>query len=372
MHPDVIQKYQQMDKRIHKLNLDVKKIEGIELRTTKEGKIYIPAKLRHRIIGWYHLYLRHPGSARLEHTLRIAFWWPELRKDVEAHTAKCPECQKHKKVRKQYGHLPPKEAEPSVPWDRVNVDLIGPLTVKAKNGTFTFDALTMIDPATGWFEIKEVTERTANMVAKMFDDCWLSRYPRPTYVGFDNGGENKGLFDVLMKNYGLKRKPTTKYNPQSNGIVERVHSVLNDILRTFELEERELYEADPWTEFLSAAAFAIRATYHTTLQATPAQLVFGRDMILPITIRANWARIKEQRQNEIYRNNVRENKGRVPHTYKKGDKVLLRKEGILRKLASPREGPYEITRVYDNGTIQIQKGVISERVNIRRVTPYNE
>ena len=143
-------------------------------------------------------------------------------------------------------------------------------------------------------------------------------------------------------------------------------------MRTFELEECKLYEADPWTEFPSAAAFAMQATYHTTLKATPAQLVFGRDMILPISIRANWARIKEQRQNEIYRNNVRENKGRVPHTYKKGDKVLLRKEGILRKLASPREGPYEITRVYDNGTIQIQKGVISERVNIRRVTPYNE
>ena len=148
--------------------------------------------------------------------------------------------------------------------------------------------------------------------------------------------------------------------------------LLNDILRTFELEDRELYEADPWTEFLSAAAFAIRATYHTTLNATPAQLVFGRDMILPISIRANWARIKEKRQMEILRNNARENKGRVPHHYKEGSKVLLRKEGILRKLASPREGPFEITRVYDNGTVQIQKGVVSERVNIRRITPYNE
>ncbi len=51
---------------------------------------------------------------------------------------------------------------------------------------------------------------------------------------------------------------------------------------------------------------------------------------------------------------------------------MLRKEGILRKLASPRDGPYEITRVYDNGTVQINKGVISERVNIRRIFPYNE
>ena len=373
MSPELIAKYQLTDKRMRKLsNLEESQIEGVKLMTTQEGRIYIPSKLRQRIVAWYHLYLRHPGATRLEKTLRIAYWWPDLRRDVEAHTAKCHQCQKNKKIRKKHGKIPAKEAEPSVPWDRCNIDLIGPLTVKAKNGTFTFDALTMIDPATGWFEMKELTERTANMVAKQFDDCWLSRYPRPTYIGFDNGGENKGMFDVLMRNYGMKRKSTTTYNPQSNGIVERVHAVLNDTLRTFELEDRELYEADPWTEFLSAASFAIRATYHTTLEATPAQLVFGRDMILPISVRANWARIKEKRQMEILRNNARENQGRVPHTYKIEDKVLLRKEGILRKLTSPRDGPYEITRVYDNGTVQIQQGAISERVNIRRLTPYNE
>lgn len=82
-------------------------------------------------------------------------------------------------------------------------------------------------------------------------------------------------------------------------VKEDVHAVLNDILRTFELEERELSPDDPWSEFLSAAAFAIRATYHTTLQATPAQLVFGRDMILPIAVEANWDLIKHRKQQEI-------------------------------------------------------------------------
>ena len=75
---------------------------------------------------------------------------------------------------------------------------------------------------------------------------------------------------------------------------------------------------------------------------------------------------------EILRNNERENRGRIAHKYKKGDKVLLNNEGILRKLASPRDGPYTITRVYDNGTVQLQQGPISEQVNIRRISPYNE
>jgi hypothetical protein len=38
---------------------------------------------------------------------------------------------------------------------------------------------------------------------------------------------------------------------------------------------------------------AIRSTYHTTLQATPFQLVFGRDMIDNIAFRANWDHIQK-------------------------------------------------------------------------------
>jgi hypothetical protein len=39
---------------------------------------------------------------------------------------------------------------------------------------------------------------------------------------------------------------------------------------------------------------AIRSTYHTTLQETPCQLVFGRDMIHNISFRGNWDQIKKE------------------------------------------------------------------------------
>jgi hypothetical protein len=39
-------------------------------------------------------------------------------------------------------------------------------------------------------------------------------------------------------------------------------------------------EENPWAGILAAPMFAIRATYHTTLQATPMELVFGHDSIL--------------------------------------------------------------------------------------------
>jgi transposase InsO family protein len=65
-----------------------------------------------------------------------------------------------------------------------------------------------------------------------FDDIWLSRCPRTKYVGFDNGGEYKNLFEELANDYGIKKKNSTPTNPQSNGIIERVHFTLNDALTT--------------------------------------------------------------------------------------------------------------------------------------------
>jgi hypothetical protein len=52
--------------------------------------------------------------------------------------------------------------------------------------------------------------------------------------------------------------------------------------------------------------------------------------------------------------------------------MLLETPGILRKLLTPCTGPYPVTNVYKNVTIRIQKGIVSERVNIRRITPFKQ
>ena len=51
------------------------------------------------------------------------------------------------------------------------------------------------------------------------------------------------------------------------------------MIKTKELDKLVFDYIDPWGEVLSSVAWAIRASYHSTLQATPAQLVFGRDML---------------------------------------------------------------------------------------------
>ena len=88
--------------------------------------------------------------------------------------------------------------------------------------------MTMVDPATGWFEIVEVPyyniedvinnednyiDKSSARISQLFNQVWLSRYPRPNKVVFDNGSEFKMHFMRLLKDFGIKPRPTTVENP---------------------------------------------------------------------------------------------------------------------------------------------------------------
>ena len=102
-------------------------------------------------MDWCHHYLQHPGEMQFKETLKAVMNWPGMTTAIRKHVKSCARCQKGKKRKWNYELIPAKIAE-AIPWRCVCVDLIGPYTIKAKDGTILdFMCLTMIDPATGWF-----------------------------------------------------------------------------------------------------------------------------------------------------------------------------------------------------------------------------
>ncbi len=171
----------------------------------------------------------------------------------------------------------------------------------------------------------------------------------------------------------VRDKPTSVKNPQANAILEHIHGVLGNMLRTSELDMAELVKTSDINVFLSDAAWAVCSTYHTVLKASPDAAIFGRDMLFDIPSIADWQKIGEHRQRLTDRSNARENKGRIDYDYTVGQKVLLRKEGILRNAESRwHKNPWLIMTVHTNGTITVQSGNKVERMNIRRVKPFTE
>jgi hypothetical protein len=93
-------------------------------------------------------------------------------------------------------------------------------------------------------------------------------------------------------------------------------------------------------------------------------------MLFNIPFIADLQKLGEHRQQLTDLNNTHENEGRIDYVYKVGQKVLLRKEGILRNAESRwHKKPWLITSVHTNGTITVQCGNKIDWMNIRGVKP---
>ena len=55
---------------------------------------------------------------------------------------------------------------------------------------------------------------------------------------------------------GLKRKESNSWNPKSNSILERIHQVLGDGLRAFDLDNINIdpEDDDPFDDYITALA----------------------------------------------------------------------------------------------------------------------
>ena len=342
---------------------------------TKGDKIVLPTSLQKVAAEWYHLHLLHPGETRMELTLGQHYCWTGMRKTVQQVCRACRTCKSAKHGAKKYGLLPPKNPE-VIPWKTLCIDLIGPYKFGQGKKEVVLHCLTMIDPATGWFEIVEVPNKQADEIINLLEITWLTRYPWPTEVVMDRGKEfAREVRDTLIGEYGVIRKLITTRNPQANAMVERAHQVIHNMVRSMQV--RSVDDIDPtygWSGILAALRQAMRSTVHTTTKATPTQLVFGRDAILNVSFEANWQYIKDRKQKLILQNNARENASRVEHTYSIGDKVMVRRNPNRKHGSDRQKGPYTVTRVNDNGTLRLKEdttngGAVYQTWNIRNVNP---
>ncbi len=166
-------------------------------------------------------YLKHPWHTRLEETMNTVMYWKGMCTTIQSLTKSCRSCQINKRWSQKFGHLPPKTIY-TIPWECLCVELIGPYTLKGKdNSQIDFMALTMINPASSWFEIAElpvvewlhrqtvngkelliadkIFDKTSEHIAKLVNKTWLCRYPRCRHLIHDNESEFKLHFEYLCK-----------------------------------------------------------------------------------------------------------------------------------------------------------------------------
>ena len=63
-----------------------------------------------------------------------------------------------------------------IPWHTLCIDLIGPYEFGKGKTAVKLHCMTMIDPATGWFEMVDIPNKRADYIANVLEYTWLTRY----------------------------------------------------------------------------------------------------------------------------------------------------------------------------------------------------
>ena len=108
--------------------------------------------------------------------------------------------------------------------------------------------------------------------------------------------------------YGITSKPSTSGNPTSNMILEQINQVLGNLVRTCNSTHTYVDKDDPWSGILAAAVFAICSTSNMLNGYSTGKLGFVHDIILPIKHKVGWEIIRQQKQAQINKQNIRENR----------------------------------------------------------------
>jgi hypothetical protein len=195
-------------------------------------------------------------------------------------------------------------------------------------------------------------------------------------VLYSDKGSNflSGPIMELYKTLGIAKRHTVAYNPQGNGLVERLNQTLIDSLSHLVNESQE-----NWCQQVPLALLAFRTAFHRSIQETPAYLMYGRDLMLPYDLIFNdkfrtYSDTRSYAQNlivnlqntfQIITKNLekaqQENVNSTPMNNSKqihvGDLVYLhvpaKKPKLSKKLCTFNRGPYRVTQQFSPVLFQI-------------------
>lgn len=207
------------------------------------------------------------------------YFWQSITADVRSYVNSCDKCQRMSiKFKKQPGQLHPIKVQPQV-WQRVGIDLIGPLTTTKSGNRYI---ITCTDYFSKWVEAEALPDKTAHSVAKFLLRliCRLGCFE---YCHTDQGREfvnelNATLFDLA----GIEQRISSAYHPQSNGLDERTNQTISSTLLKYVNAPQ-----DDWDEHLDSVLFSYRTCVHASTKYTPFYLMYGRHPVLPIELKVS-------------------------------------------------------------------------------------
>jgi len=233
-------------------------------------KLVVPRESRGEVMRENHdpPHAGHLGVEKTYQRIAVRYYWPRMFKDVANYVRRCDTCQRTKVEQDVPVGLMGRRAI-EAPWVVVAADVMGPFPPSKTGHAYL---LVLQDLFTKWVECSPLRKATGKKIREAIEDLVILRWGAPRVLLTDNGTEflNREI-GALAEQYGFLHSTVPPYHPQANP-VERVNRVLKTMITAFlERDHRE------WDRYINEFRFAYNSAHHTSLQATPAFLNFGRE-----------------------------------------------------------------------------------------------
>lgn len=336
--------------------------------------------------------LGHFGVGKTVQAISSRYWWPNLAKETAKMINECSNCQLYSTPNHEETLRPIKVEEV---FERWSLDYVGPLPETFCGYKFIIVAT---EHFTRWAEARATKFNNAQETADFLYDSIISRFGCPKHLQSDRGTSFLNeVVKTLVAKWKTKHHYSSPYHPQSNGMVERFNGTLCRSLK-------RLCQGKEWNRFIDQVLWAYRSLKHSATGESPAYLLYGVELRLPIDNKHQEAlksrkRITiqdlEKRHEQLSRflpevrkqalnrskkaQDKRVGKSKSDTPFKIGDKVLRHcswlDNSLSGKLEPKWDGPFFIHEVGDLGAYKLRTvdgKVLKNPVNGSRLREIHE
>ena len=252
-----------------------------DLILAKGNRIYVPPhdNLRREVMKECHdsKWAGHPGVHRTLALVGDAYYWPNLRDDVEAYVKTCLVCQQDKVEQHTPAGLLEPLPIPERPWESISMDFI--VGLPASEGCQWI--FVVVDRYSKYATfIPAPKECSAEQAANLFFKNIIKYWGLPRSIVSDRDARFTGRFwTELFKLMGSELNFSTSFHPQSDGQTERVNSLLELYLRHYVCANQR-----DWATLLDVAQFSYNLQKNESTGQSAFELATGQQPLTPSTV----------------------------------------------------------------------------------------
>jgi hypothetical protein len=231
-------------------------------------RAYVPANQRQEILARFHDNLGHLGAESILDLIVRRYYWPNLQSDLRQYVKSCANCQ----LARSRGGAPKPPLQPippvALPFERLGLDFLSNLPL-SKSGNR--HCITCVDYASRWVWAVPVRDMSSTTVIQFFYHHIICFIGCPSELITDRGANFMSQeFEEFLNIHRIKHLKTSPYHPATNGLVERMHSMINHGISAL-CQTR----VNRWDDYVAEIVWGMRVRTHAVTKLSPFYVLFG-------------------------------------------------------------------------------------------------